>query len=83
MSVIVSSGDKLSGLRCGSLIFTFDAGLPDAVGVAEAGDDVVADGEGELELVQGAFLEGEPHPLAVGLHRQRQEDVGPPRGYDG
>jgi len=61
---------------------TFEAGLPDGVGVAEAGDDVVADGEGELEPVGRAFLEGEPHALGVGLHRQRQEDVGATGGQD-
>lgn len=63
--------------------YTFDAGLPDGIGVAEAGDDVVADGEGELELVEGALLEGEPDALGVGLHRQRQEDVRPAGREDG
>jgi hypothetical protein len=62
---------------------TSDAGLPDRVGVAEAGDDVVADGEGELEPVRGSFLEREPDALGVGLHRKRQEDVGPAGRQDG
>jgi hypothetical protein len=66
-----------------NFLFTFDAGLPDGVGVAESGDDVVADREGELEPVGGSFLEREPHALRVGIHRQRKEDVVPPRRQDG
>jgi hypothetical protein len=75
-------GVRSSGLAL-AFSLTFEPRLPDGVGVAEAGDDVVADGEGELEPVRGAFLEGEPHALAVGLHRQRQHHVGPPGRQDG
>jgi hypothetical protein len=66
----------------GCLSLTFEACLPDGVGVAQAGDDVAADGEGELEPVRGAFLEREPHALG-GVHRQRQDDVAPPGRQDG
>ena len=76
------SRSRRFGFRFSVSPLTFDAGLPDGVGVAEAGDDVVADGEGELEPVGRAFLEGEPHALGVGLHRQREEDVGAAGGQD-
>ena len=69
----------------GGCAVTPDAGLPDSVGVAEAGDDVAGDGEGELEPVCAALLEREPGLLALGLRRQRQRQhhVRPAGGQDG
>ena len=64
----------------GGCAVTLDAGLPDSVGVAEAGDDVAGDGEGELEPVCAALLEREPGLLALGLRRHPQLHVRPGRG---
>jgi hypothetical protein len=63
---------------------TFDAGLPDGVGVPKARDNVVGDGEGEHEPVDTAFLERKPWLLAgPGLHKQSQDDVWAPGRQDG
>ena len=67
----------------GGCAVTPDAGLPDGVGVAEAGDDVAGDGEGELEPVGAALLEREPGLLALGLRRHPQLHVRPAGGQDG
>ena len=79
--------NNYSSRRCWCRSTTSDAGLPDGVGVAEAGDDVVGDGEGELEPVGAAFLEREPRLLAAALglrrQRQRQHHVRPPGRQDG
>lgn len=42
---------------------TLKTGFPDGVGVAETRDDVVADREGEPQLVRASFLQSEPYSL--------------------
>lgn len=51
----INNVNELKGVH----IYTSDTGLPDNVGVLEARDDVVGDGEGKFEAVLASFLKGE------------------------
>jgi hypothetical protein len=52
-----------------------DAGFPHSVDAGETRDDVVPDGEDELELVMRAFLERESVTPGVGGERERQLEL--------
>lgn len=62
---------------------TFHSRLPHGVGVSEARDDVVGDGESELEAVAAAVLEGEGEALGVRDEGDGEDDVGAVGGEDG
>lgn len=47
-------------------LITFNTSLPDSVYIFKAGDDVVRDDKGELEVVSASFLEGEETVLGIG-----------------
>lgn len=62
---------------------TSEAGLPDAVGVLEARNNVVGDGEGEFEAVTVALLEGEEAALGVVREGNWQHKIRPTLALNG
>lgn len=61
---------RSEGAEHGACLVDHDSGFPNRVDARETGDDVVANGEEELELVVGAFFERESVSPGVGGERK-------------